>query len=207
MIDLPPQQARFVVEYLIDLNATQAAIRAGYSAKTAHSQGPRLLENVEVKAAIKAALDARAERTLADADTVLLELQKLAFANVLDFAAPSPDGSSLVLDFSALTRDQAAALAEVTSEHWTEGKGEDAHTVYRTKVKMTDKRASLNSLFEHLTGGKKLQLGGIDGKPLKIDDTATATRLASLLAAAQARMEGAAIEEGAAVGTDSAQAG
>ena len=55
MSDLNRRQARFVEEYLIDLNATQAAIRAGYSNKTAYSQGQRLLKKVEVAAAIQAA--------------------------------------------------------------------------------------------------------------------------------------------------------
>ena len=49
------KQQRFVSEYMIDLNATAAAKRAGYSAKTAHVQGPRLLDNVSIAAAIQAA--------------------------------------------------------------------------------------------------------------------------------------------------------
>ena len=60
MTSLTPKQARFVEEYLVDLNATQAAIRAGYSAKTAYSQGQRLLSHVEVRRAIQKAQDARA---------------------------------------------------------------------------------------------------------------------------------------------------
>lgn len=71
MPKLTPKQARFVDEYLIDLNATQAAIRAGYAAKTANREGSRLLSNVDVanavseKAAQKAAaLDLSAERVL-----------------------------------------------------------------------------------------------------------------------------------------------
>ena len=51
-VGLTPRQQRFVDEYLIDLNATQAAIRAGYSPKTAQSQSSRLLSNVMVRAAI-----------------------------------------------------------------------------------------------------------------------------------------------------------
>ncbi|WP_375183503.1 terminase small subunit, partial [Marinobacter sp.] len=69
--NLTPRQQRFVDEYLIDLNATQAATRAGYSAKTAASQGERLLRNVDVAAAIAAAKKARTERTEVDADYVL----------------------------------------------------------------------------------------------------------------------------------------
>jgi phage terminase small subunit len=63
---MTPKQERFVEEYLIDLNATQAAIRAGYSPKTADQQGSRMLKNVKVSQAIKAAqanLSQKAELT------------------------------------------------------------------------------------------------------------------------------------------------
>lgn len=68
---LTPKQAAFVREYLIDLNATQAAIRAGYSEKTAYSQGQRLLKNAEVQAAIAKAQAQRAKRLQLTADDVL----------------------------------------------------------------------------------------------------------------------------------------
>ena len=74
---LTPKQQCFVDEYLIDLNATRAAIRAGYSAKTAEQQGPRLLGNVGVKAAIDAAKEKRAERTNINADRVLNGISRL----------------------------------------------------------------------------------------------------------------------------------
>lgn len=75
---MTPKQQRFVDEYLIDLNATQAAKRAGYSEKTAHSQGERLLRNVEIAQALNAAQSARSERTKITADYVLLGLQEVA---------------------------------------------------------------------------------------------------------------------------------
>ncbi len=62
-MSLTPKQARFVEEYFVDLNATQAAIRAGYSAKTAYSQGERLLRNVEVAAAPSGCLRMRSITT------------------------------------------------------------------------------------------------------------------------------------------------
>ena len=68
---LSPKQKMFIAEYLIDLNATQAAIRAGYSAKTANEQGSRLLANVSVQALIQEAMDKRVERTEITADYVL----------------------------------------------------------------------------------------------------------------------------------------
>lgn len=71
MSDLTPKQQRFVDEYLIDLNATQAAIRAGYSAKTANEQGSRLLANVKISDAVKGAQAARAEKTGITQDYVL----------------------------------------------------------------------------------------------------------------------------------------
>ena len=76
---LNPRQSRFVEEYLIDLNATQAVIRAGYSAKTANTNGPRLMVNAGIQSAIQKAQAARSERTQITVDKVLddIELIKL----------------------------------------------------------------------------------------------------------------------------------
>jgi phage terminase small subunit len=71
---LTAKQARFVEEYLLDLNATQASIRAGYSPKTALQQGPRLLGHVGVAAAITKARAARTERTEVSQDWVISRL-------------------------------------------------------------------------------------------------------------------------------------
>ncbi len=68
---LTPRQARFIDEYLIDLNATQAAVRAGYSRKTAQEQSSRLLSNVMVAAAIEKAMAKRSQRTEITQDQVL----------------------------------------------------------------------------------------------------------------------------------------
>lgn len=76
--DLTPKQHRFVEEYLIDLNATQAAIRAGYSAKTANEQASRLLANVNVQNAVQEAQEKRSERTAITADYVLEGLKEVA---------------------------------------------------------------------------------------------------------------------------------
>lgn len=68
---LNTRQHLFVTEYLVDLNATQAAIRAGYSKKTAGALGERLLKKVEVAAEVQAAMDRRAKRVEVTADYVL----------------------------------------------------------------------------------------------------------------------------------------
>ena len=75
---LTPKQARFVQEYLIDLNATQAAVRAGYSERTACEQGARLLANVKVREAIQAAEKKRQERTEITQDYVIGKLVEIA---------------------------------------------------------------------------------------------------------------------------------
>ena len=71
MAKLTPKQQRFVDEYLIDLNATQAAIRAGYSEKTAQEQSSRMLSNVIVSDAIRQAQQERQKRTLVTQDDVI----------------------------------------------------------------------------------------------------------------------------------------
>jgi phage terminase small subunit len=71
MAELTARQQRFVEEYLLDLNATKAAERAGYSAKTANEQGCRLLANVSVAKAVQAAMDKRSEKTGITTDYVL----------------------------------------------------------------------------------------------------------------------------------------
>lgn len=81
---MTPKQQRFVEEYLVDLNATQAAIRAGYSQRTAGQQGERLLRNAEISAAIQSGRVSRSERTKIDADWVLRRLAEEAEADVAD---------------------------------------------------------------------------------------------------------------------------
>ncbi len=82
---LMARQSRFVEEYLIDLNATAAAKRAGYSEKTAYAQGARLLQNPGVAQAVEAAIDERSDRLKIEADDVVLELRRIAFSDIIDY--------------------------------------------------------------------------------------------------------------------------
>ena len=84
MAKLTEKQQRFVDEYLIDLNATQAAIRAGYSAKTACEQGARLLANVKVQGTIAEHMAERSKRTGVNQNRIVRELAKIAFVNLTD---------------------------------------------------------------------------------------------------------------------------
>ena len=90
---LYPRREAFAAEYLKDLNATRAAIRAGYSAKTASSIGARLLADAGVARAVEAGMAARARRTEIDADRVVLELARIAFADPRDLMEWGPDGT------------------------------------------------------------------------------------------------------------------
>src|SRR5208283_714778 len=77
------------------------------------------------------------------------ELAKIGFANMQDYMGSTPGGGPY-LDFSKLTRDQAAALAEVTVDDFVDGRGENARAVKRVKFKLHDKRAALVDLGGHL---------------------------------------------------------
>lgn len=151
---LNPKQRRFVQEYLIDLNAKQAAIRAGYSVRSAKQQGSRLLTYPAVAQAVALGQAEAAERARLTLDDVIAELSLLAFANMRDYMQPGADGDPY-LDFSKLTRAQAAALTEVTVEDFMSGRGKAAREVRRIKFKLADKRAALVDLGKHLGGFKE----------------------------------------------------
>ena len=138
---MTPKQQRFVEEYLVDLNATQAAMRAGYSKKTAHAVGHENLRKPEIEAAIAEAMQARSERTEVTIDKVVQELALIAFANADDFFDWGPDGIT-VKSKADLTRGQRAVVAEV-SETITEHGG-------TVRVKLGDKLAALDKLARHL---------------------------------------------------------
>lgn len=166
---LTAKQQRFVDEYMVDLNAKQAAIRAGYSARSAEQNGSRMLRNDKVAAEVAKRQAKVAEKLELTQEMVRDELRKLAFSNMLDYMRAGPDGDPY-LDFSQLTRDQAAALAEVTVEDFKDGRGEEARDVRRIKFKLSDKRASLMDLAK-LCGfvTEKHEHSGPGGGPMKLE--------------------------------------
>lgn len=87
MAKLSAKQQRFVEEYLIDLNATQAAIRAGYKEKYAHTNANKLLQNTTIQQYISERKADRVERTEITQDMVLKELANIAFSNAADYAS------------------------------------------------------------------------------------------------------------------------
>lgn len=174
------KQQRFVDEYLVDRNATQAAIRAGYSQKTATVIGAENLTKPNIQEAIKLGEAEIAERTKITQDRVMKELEKIGFSNMLDYITIT-NGGDPVTDFSALTRDQAAAISEITVEEYTEGRGEDARNVKRTKFKLSDKRSALVDMGRHLGMFKdKVEITGANGGPIQQHHTNTPLSLDDL---------------------------
>lgn len=164
---LTPKQRRFVEQYLVDLNGKQAAIRTGYSPKTAEVQASRLLSKAKVRAEVAKRQGKISEKLEVSAESIKAELAKIGFANMADYMRAGADGDPY-LDFSKLTRDQAAALQEVTVEDYTEGRGEDARDVKRVKFKLADKRAALVDLGRHLGMFiERHELTGKDGQPVE----------------------------------------
>lgn len=140
---ITPKKAMFAKEYLIDLNGTRAAIRAGYSKRTANEQASRLLADVSVQQLIQQAMKERATRTELTADRVLLEIQKLAFFDPRKLF----DDAGAPIHVSKLDDDTAAAIAGL--DIVMQG-NEDVGFAQVLKVKLSDKRASLELLGRHL---------------------------------------------------------
>ena len=156
---LTPKQARFVEEYLVDLNATAAARRAGYSERMADKIGSQLLGKTRVAEAIQAAIDERSRRTEITADRVLQEYAKLAFLDPRRFYN---DAGSLI-PVHQLPDDVAAALAGMDVVTERAGKDADGNSEFATvrKIKFADKKAALDSVARHLgMFSDKLELSG-----------------------------------------------
>ncbi len=138
---LSDRQRKFVSEYLIHLNATKAAVRAGYSPRSAADIGHALLRRHEaVMSAIRAAMEERERRTQVTADRIVTELARIAFADIRSFADWGPDGVGLRA-LAELSADDTAAVAEIYGPGAAGG---------RPKLKLHDKRAALELLARHL---------------------------------------------------------
>jgi phage terminase small subunit len=135
------KQQRFCEEYLIDLNATQAAIRAGYSPKTAKEQGCVLLTKPNIRSCVDKALAERSKRTGINADRVVRELARLGLINATDVI--NADDATLKGDAG---RDDTAAIASVKVKIIPTEDGE----IVEREIKLHDKNKSLELLGKHL---------------------------------------------------------
>ncbi|EPR42714.1 Terminase small subunit [Desulfovibrio sp. X2] len=134
-------QARFVSEYLVDLNGTQAAIRAGYSARRADRTAVDLLAKPNVAKAVREAMAARQQRTEVTQDMVVAELARVAFGDPRRVMKWGPGGVELK-DSEKLTADEAALVSEVRETRTKEGGS--------LGLKTCDKLKALELLGRHL---------------------------------------------------------
>jgi len=116
-----------------------------------------------------------AERNEITVDRVAQELAKIAFANMADFMTVTEDGLAYI-DLKNITRDQAAAIAELTSETYDENdpeasEGKAKRRVKKTRLKLSDKQGGLEKLGRHLGMFKDgLEISGKNGKPIEVND-------------------------------------
>ncbi len=175
---MTPKQQRFVEEYLIDLNATQAAIRAGYSKKTAKQIGTENLAKPVLQEAIAEAMAARSERTGIDADWVLRRLVEIDRTNMADFLVFPEDGGMPSFDLSAATPEQLAAIEGVQLDTHRE-KGEDGGTVEKIKLTLPGKLKTLELIGKHVdvqAFAERHEHTGKSGRPVEISDVSTLER-------------------------------
>ena len=178
---LTAKQQTFINEYIVDLNGTQAAIRAGYSEDTAKVIASENLTKPDIAEAIQVALDMRSDRTRITADRVLVEVAKLGFSNIKNLFT---EGGQL-RNLSTLPDDVAASIQSIEVVTKRVDGGDDNEVEYVHKIKMADKKASLELLGKHLKlFADRTELTGADGKDLipDLSDTEVARTLAFLLA-------------------------
>lgn len=144
---MTPKQQMFVKEYLIDLNATQAAIRAGYSAKNADKIGSQLLGKTSVFAAIEKAQDKRAGKVGIDAEYVLNRLVEIDQMDVLDIM----DEKMAIKPVSEWPKVWRQYLSGFDLAEMFEGTGDDRAMVgILKKIKWPDKTKNLELLGKHI---------------------------------------------------------
>lgn len=164
---LTAKQEAFCREYLIDLNATQAAIRAGYSQKRAGAIGCENLTKPNIAEYISVLQSEREKRTEITQDRVLQEYAKIAFTDlpgIVNF-----DGRSMsVEDFEKLTQAQRACIKKIRVKLEMQLQPDGEKTPIDTvEVELHSKQAALDSIAKHLgMFTDKLQLTGKNGEPL-----------------------------------------
>ena len=173
---LTPKQERFVGEYLKDLNATQAAIRAGYSPSSAAEIGYENLRKPQIATVISEAFKARAERTRVEGDRVVLELARIGFSDMREIASWGEDGFAYKAS-DELTDEAAATIAGIVETVTRTRDGGKRRTL---TIKLHDKLRSLELLGRHLgiftdrinmssppADGFVIRLKGLPEKPRK----------------------------------------
>lgn len=159
-----PKQKKFVQEYLVDLNATQAAIRAGYSSKTAGSMGFDLLKKPEIQAAIQEGQKRLSIKTEISADRVIRELALIAFSDMRSFARWRGDDFRLK-DSDELSEAESRCVSEISST--TTKDGGSIRFKLHSKVEALDKLGRHLGLFELARFAHEKEMASLDRSVLK----------------------------------------
>lgn len=171
---LTAKQDLFVKEYLIDLNATQAALRAGYSPRTAEAIGFENLRKPMIASAIQEAMDKRSKKTEITAEMVLREYAKIGFSNITDYL--SVEDKLVTIDRDSEGRP-ITELAQVVNIFDTDmikpDKMRAVAEIKQTKegiaLKLHDKKGALDSIARHLgMFNDKVEMSGAGGGPLQV---------------------------------------
>lgn len=143
------RETLFVKHLLSDpnLNQGQAAIKAGYSERSASNKAMRLLKKESVRARLRKFAERAEERTGITRARILNELGRLGFSDIGNYY--EVHGDQIRFNLASLTRAERAAIQELTIEETTEGKGKNKRAVTRTKLKLANKRESLELLGRH----------------------------------------------------------
>jgi len=174
------RRLQFIDEYMIDRNGTQAAIRAGYSAKAAGKMAHTLLSDYRVRAEIERRAAELSERASVSAAQVIEKLAAIVNANIGDYLVAGPDGQ-LRLDIDKLKSEQASAVQDVVTESGA-------------RIRMHDKISAADKLLRHLGGYKdRIEHTGPDGGPIEVGlmtDEERLDALRELIARVKARVAG-----------------
>lgn len=182
---LKPTQKQFVDHFLATDNPSEAYLRVHPHLRAPEMKQriyPRIFELMRmplVQAAIRERQKELSNRMMITAEMVKAEIGKVAFASLKKYTALDASGSPIVGDWNDLTDDDWAALAEITSETYTEGRGEDAREVKRVKYKTHPKLEALEKLAKILGmyAPEKLEITGKDGQPIRQDIRAVTMNL------------------------------
>lgn len=158
---LSPKQQRFADEYLIDLNATQAAIRAGYSPKSAEQQGSRLLRNAKVRAYIDERMAEHSKRTGVNQERIIRELARIAFLDPTQLV--DMDTAELLSDTSA---DDRAAISSIKVKTMS---SEETEMIER-EIRFADKIKALELLGKRFGMWIDKQQVDVQGAVQIVDD-------------------------------------
>ena len=162
---LSHKQQRFVDEYMIDFNGTQAAIRAGYSPRTAGSQAYQLVTDDRVQAALKSRTAKLSEQASITVAEIVERLAAILRANMRDYLRLTAKGE-LAVDFSRATPQQMAAVQTFEIDR---AAGEDADGPKKFRLRLYDKIAAADKLLRYLGAYRdRVEHSGPDGGPIEV---------------------------------------